>query len=343
MLPRNARGAGAASHHPQAIAGHGCTVTVRAMPQNASARLSPTTLLLLVVPPLMWAGNAVVGRMMQGVVPPVTLNFLRWTLAFMLLLPFAGQVLRPGPQGLWPHWRRFALLGLLGVGCYNAFQYVALKTSTPMNVTLVAASMPVWMLLLGRVFYGVAVSRRAALGALLSLCGVAVVLSHGELDHLLAVKLVPGDGWMLLASLLWAWYSWLLVRPRPGTEPAHIKADWAAFLLAQIVMGVMWSGLFAAGEWLTLPALAEGQGHIQWGWPLAAALVYVAVGPSLVAYRCWGAGVARVGPAMASFFNNLTPLFAALLSATLLGEPPRLYHALGFVLIVGGILVSSRR
>jgi drug/metabolite transporter (DMT)-like permease len=69
----------------------------------------------------------------------------------------------------------------------------------------------------------------------------------------------------------------------------------------------------------------------------------VAVGPSLLAYRCWGAGVARVGPAIAAFFSNLTPLFAALMSATLLGEPPRLYHAVGFVLIVGGILVSARR
>ena len=313
------------------------------MSQNASARLSPTTLLLLVIPPLMWAGNAVVGRMMQGVVPPVTLNFLRWALALLLMLPIAGRVLLPGRDGMWPHWRRFALLGLLGVGCYNAFQYVALKTSTPLNVTLVAASMPVWMLLLGRILYSEAISRRAALGAALSLTGVAVVLSRGELDHLLAVRLVPGDAWILLASLLWAWYSWLLVRPKPGTEPAHIKADWATFLLAQIVMGVLWSGLFATGEWLTLSPLADGAHHIQWGWPLAAALVYVAVGPSLVAYRCWGAGVARVGPAMASFFNNLTPLFAALLSATLLGEPPRLYHAAGFVLIVGGILVSSRK
>lgn len=343
MLPRNVRTSHAPTHHPQALAGHELAVTVRAMSQNASARLTPTTLFLLIIPPLMWAGNAVVGRMMQGVVPPITLNFLRWSLAFLLLLPFAGRVLRPGPDGMWPHWRRFALLGLLGVGCYNAFQYVALKTSTPMNVTLVAASMPVWMLLLGRILYGVAISRRAALGAALSLTGVAVVLSRGDINHLLAVKLVPGDAWILLASLLWAWYSWLLVRPKPGTEPAHIKADWATFLLAQIVMGVLWSGLFAAGEWLALPPLAEGQHHIQWGWPLAAALVYVAVGPSLLAYRCWGAGVARVGPAMASFFNNLTPLFAALLSATLLGEPPRLYHALGFVLIVGGILVSSRK
>ncbi|MDP3252008.1 MAG: DMT family transporter [Hydrogenophaga sp.] len=313
------------------------------MSESDRPRLSLSTTLLLLAPPLLWAGNAIVGRLMQGVVPPVTLNFLRWTLALALLLPLAGWVLRPGARSMWPHWRRFALLGLLGVGCYNALQYVALKTSTPINVTLVAASMPVWMLLLGRLFYGVAVSRLAAVGAALSIAGVVVVLTRGELAQLKVLQLVPGDAWILLAAILWSWYSWLLARPRPGEDPPHIKSDWAAFLLAQVVMGVAWSGLFAAGEWLTLPEPAAGTSAIQWGWPLAAALVYVAVGPSLLAYRCWGAGVARVGPAMAAFFSNLTPLFAALMSATLLGEPPRLYHAVGFVLIVGGILVSSRR
>lgn len=312
------------------------------MSQTASARLAPTTLLLLVIPPLMWAGNAVVGRMMQGLVPPITLNFLRWVLAFVLLLPLAGWVLRPGSD-LWPQWRRFALLGLLGVGSYNALQYLALKTSTPMNVTLVAASTPVWMLLLGRLLYGVPISRRAALGAGLSLTGVAVVLSRGHLEQLLSVQLVPGDAWVLLASVLWAWYSWLLARPKPGTDPAAIKADWAAFLLAQMIFGLGWSGLFAAGEWIAMPMSPEAGSPIQWGWPLAAALAYVAVGPSLLAYRCWGAAVQRVGPSMASIFNNLTPLFAALMSTMLLREPPSAYHAACFVLIVGGILVSSRK
>jgi drug/metabolite transporter (DMT)-like permease len=314
-----------------------------AMSELDRPRLSPGTILLLLTPPLLWAGNAIVGRLMQGVVPPVTLNFLRWVLALALLLPLAGWVLRPGARGMWPHWRRFALLGLLGVGCYNALQYMALKTSPPINVTLVAASMPVWMLLLGKLFYGVAVSRLAALGAALSMAGVLVVLARGDPAQLMAWQLVPGDAWILLAIVLWSWYSWLLARPRPGEDPVHIKSDWAAFLLAQVVLGVMWSGVLATGEWLTLPAQPEGGSTIQWGWPLAAALVYVAVGPSLLAYRCWGAGVARVGPAMAAFFSNLTPLFAALMSTTLLGEPPRLYHAAGFVLIVGGILVSSRR
>jgi drug/metabolite transporter (DMT)-like permease len=316
------------------------------MPTDTPHRLSFATAALLVIPPLMWAGNAVVGRMVQGMVPPVTFNFLRWSLALLILLPIAGWVLRPG-SALWPHWRRFAVLGLFGVGLYNTMQYMALKTSTPLNVTLVAAASPIWMLLLGRLFFGVNISRQAAMGAALSLLGVATVLSRGDVDQLLAIQLVPGDAWMLGASLSWAIYSWLLAKPHPGAEPAAIKADWAAFLLAQIAMGLVWSGAMTTGEWAWLSHSAEPaaavSSHITWGWPLAAALLYVAVGPSLLAYRCWGAGVSRVGPTIAGFFSNLTPLFAAVMSATLLGEMPRAYHAVGFVLIVGGIVVSSRR
>ena len=107
--------------------------------------------------------------------------------------------------------------------------------------------------------------------------------------------------------------------------------------MAQLVPGLAWSALFSAGEW------ASGDTRIAWGWPLAAALPYVAVGPAIVAYRCWGLGVQRVGPSVAGFFANLTPLFAAVFSAAFLGESPRLYHAVAFVLIVGGIVVSSRR
>lgn len=309
---------------------------------TASARLTPATAALLLVPPLLWAGNAIVGRLMQGSIPPITFNFLRWVLAFALLLPLGAWAIgRRSP--VWAHWRRFSLLGLLSVALYNALQYMALKTSTPINVTLVAASMPVWMLLLGRVFYGVAVTRRAALGALFSLAGVVVVLTRGDWHQLRALQLVPGDAWMVAASITWAGYSWMLARPAPGSEPAEVRRDWAAFLLTQVTFGLMWSSVMTAGEWALLPTLPDGEHHLRWGWPLALSLLYVAIGPSLLAYRAWGAGVARVGPTVAGFFSNLTPLFAALMSATLLGEPPHLYHLAGFVLIVGGIVVSSRR
>jgi drug/metabolite transporter (DMT)-like permease len=280
----------------------------------------------------MWAGNAVVGRLVSEMVSPMTLNLLRWLIAFALLLPLAGGVLKKSSR-LWPNWRRFGLLGLLSVGGYNALLYLALNTSTPLNVTLVGSSAPVWMLLIGRLFFGVAITRRQWLGAAMSVAGVLLVLSRGQLDLLLNVHLVTGDIYVLLASGAWAYYSWML--SRPTTEPTEIRSNWAAFLLAQVAFGLLWSGLFAGGEW----ALAKG--HIQWSWPLAAALAFIAVGPALLAYRAWGAGVSRAGPAVAGFFANLTPLFTALLSAAFLGEMPHLFHVMAFALIVGGILVTA--
>ena len=296
-------------------------------------RLSPSTILLLTLPPLLWAGNAVVGRMVHELVPPMTLNFLRWLLAFVLLWPFAGQVLRRGSP-LWPHWRRYAVLGLLGVGMYNALQYLALQTSTPINVTLVASSMPVWMLAIGALFFGASVSRRQVISAVLSIAGVLLVLSRGEWSQLRALRLVPGDLYMMLATIAWAFYSWLLSRT---TEPAAVRQDWAAFLMAQMVFGLGWSGSFAAGEvWL-------GAAPIQWSLALAAALLFIAVGPAILAYRSWGTGVQRAGPNVAAFFLNLTPLFAALMSAAFLGDVPHWYHGVAFALIVAGIVVSSRK
>jgi len=297
-------------------------------------RLSPSTALLLTLPPLMWAGNAVVGRMVGELVPPMMLNLLRWALAGLILLPMAAWVFQRD-SGMWKHWRRFSMLGLLSVGAYNALQYLALKTSSPINVTLVAASTPIWMQLIGRLFFDAPVSRRQLLGALLSISGVLLVLSRGQLDTLLQVQLLPGDIYILIASICWAFYSWMLARP--GGEPSAIRGDWAAFLMAQIVFGLVWSALFAAGEWAVVDQ------PVRWGWPLAAALVFVAVGPALLAYRAWGIGVQRAGPTVASFFGNLTPLLAALMSAALLGELPQLYHGAAFVLIVCGIVVSSAR
>lgn len=211
---------------------------------------------------------------------------------------------------------------------------MALQTSSPINVTLVASGMPVWMLLVGSLFFGLRISRKQIAGALLSITGVLLVLSRGELSQLLALHLVAGDIFMIFATIAWSFYSWLLTQPK---DPPAIRNQWPAFLLAQIAFGLLWSGLFAAGEWtLSTPA-------ISWSWSLLAAIVFVAVGPAIIAFRCWGAGVQRAGPSVAGFFSNLTPLFTALMSSAFLGELPHLYHVLAFALIVAGIVVSSRR
>jgi drug/metabolite transporter (DMT)-like permease len=302
-------------------------------PSSRPASLTPLTVVLLVVPPLLWASNAVVGRMVRELVSPLTLNCVRWLIAFVLLLPLAAPVLRRDSP-LWAHWKRYALLGLLGIGLYNAFQYLALQTSTPINVTLVGSSLPLWMLAVGTLFFGARVNTREIGAALLSMVGVLLVLSRGEWRQLLGLRLVPGDLYMILGTIAWAFYSWLLARTH---EPKAVRQDWAAFLMAQLVFGVAWSGALAAGEWTLTDA------HIDLGWPLVAAMLFIGIGPAVVAYRCWGTGVQRAGPQAASVFMNLTPLFAAVLSAAFLREAPHWYHGAAFLLIVGGIAVASRR
>ena len=299
-------------------------------------RISARTSILMSLPPLLWAGNAVVGRLMVGSVPPLTLNFLRWTLAALILLPLGWRALREPRQVIerWPH---LMIVGLLGVGTYNALQYLALVTSTPINVTLIAASMPVWMLAIGALFYGVHPTRRQLAGAALSLAGVALVLARGDLAALARVQFVLGDLYIVVAIIAWAFYSWMLARPPESMRsPQRPGWGWAEFLLLQVLFGLLGAGAAAGGE------AALGAAPVQWnGWVIAA-LLYVAVGPSIIAYRCWGLGVAQGGPALAAMFGNLTPLFAALMSVAVLGEVPQWYHALAFALIVAGIVVSSR-
>ncbi|HAV37141.1 MAG TPA: EamA family transporter [Massilia sp.] len=295
-------------------------------------QLTASTALLLTVPPVLWAGNAIVGRLVRDAVPPMTLNLLRWTIALAVLLPLGRAALRAG-SGALSNWRRYSMLGLLGIGLYNSLQYLALQSSTPINVTLVASGMPVWMLLVGRLFFKAKVRPRQVGGALLSIVGVLVVLCRGDIHQLAALRLVPGDLYMILATIAWSFYSWLLMQQR---DVPAVRADWAAFLLIQVGYGVLWSSALSGLEAATVGI------EVAWSWPVAAALLYVAIGPAIIAMRCWGAGVQRAGPTLGSFFINLTPLFTALLSSAFLGEAPHLYHALAFLLIVGGIAVSAR-
>ncbi|PXW96241.1 drug/metabolite transporter (DMT)-like permease [Sphaerotilus hippei] len=313
-------------------------------------KLNPRLIGLLTLPPFLWAGNAVVGRMTVPFVPPLMLNAVRWAIVLLVLVVMSRRfILDASARGQiaarWPH---LALIGLLGIGAYNALQYLALTTSTPLNVTLIAASMPLWMLSVGALFFGERPRTAQMAGAALSLLGVATVLTRGHLSAIAQVQFVQGDLFMLLAAASWAGYSWLLARPpasmRDTGRPLVHEPDgrsrpwnWHEFMLAQALFGVVWAGTAAGVE-----AAVSDRVLVLNGW-VVLAVVYIVIGPSIIAYWFWGRAVAQAGPTLASLFVNLTPLFAALLSGALLGDRPQGYHALAFALIVAGILVSSRR
>lgn len=305
--------------------------------------LSPRIALLMTLPPLMWAGNAVVGRLMVGQVPPMALNALRWALAAALLLPLAWPLLRDARerQAVRAAWPYLLVIGTLGIGLFNALQYLALRSSTALNVTLINASMPLWMLAVGALAFSERPAPRQLLGALLSLAGVATVIARGAWTALADLHFVAGDGFMLVAVIGWAVYSWLLVRPpaalRPPPRETIARWGWGGYLWLQCLFGLVAASVAAGAEMaLSAPAPIDWSSLAVW-----ASLLYVAVGPSLIAYRCWGLGVAHAGPSLAAFFVNLSPLFAALLSAWLLGEWPQPYHGAAFVMIVAGIAVSA--
>ena len=295
-------------------------------------QLSFATIFYLLTATALWAGNAIAGRVLVGSSSPITLSAVRWGLAALLLLPLGWRVFMPG-SAFWQNKKRFLLLGLFGVGSYNVLLYLALQTSTAINVTLIGASMPIWMLFIGAVFYQVKPTILQMIGAVVSLLGVGIVLTRGDLTTLLSMEMVAGDLLIMLATILWAVYSWMLSRPGSSSER---QWPWAEFLLAQVMVGLLWTGFFDGFE------LASGQAFIELNWWTASLIIFVAIGPSLIAYRCWGLGVNGAGPTVAAFFANFIPLFTALLSAAMLGEPPQLFHGLAFALIVAGIAISSK-
>jgi drug/metabolite transporter (DMT)-like permease len=294
-------------------------------------QLNLTTTMYLLTATALWAGNAIAGRALVGSISPITLTATRWAMAALILLPFGWRIFKPGSP-LWMNKIRFLILGLFGVGSYNTLLYIALQTSSAINVTLIGASMPIWMLFIGGVFYQVKPKLLQMIGAVVSLIGVAVVLTRGDLTTLLSMQMVVGDILIMLATFLWAFYSWMISRPGASTER---QWPWADFLMAQILVGLLWTGLFEGFE------IATGHAYLDLNLWTGSLILFVAIGPSLISYRCWGLGVNGAGPTVAAFFANFIPLFTALLSAAILGEPPSLFHGVAFALIVAGIWVSS--
>ena len=295
--------------------------------------VSALTAFYLTTAALMWAGNAIVGKILVQSSSPVLLNTIRWGVTALILLPFAWRVFG-STSPLWQSSKRFALLSLLGVGSYNVLLYLALKSSTPINVTLIGASMPIWAIVIGALFYKEQPNIKQIIGAVISLIGVTVVIVRGELERLIEIEFVAGDLLMVLATILWGAYSWMLSHPKESTERTW---PWSYFLLAQVGFGFCWSLGFAVTEWQL------EYSYFTWSWPTALMIIYVIIGPSLIAYRCWGLGVSGAGATVATFFTNLIPLFTAILSTLLLQKPPELFQGVAFALILAGIYLSIQK
>jgi drug/metabolite transporter (DMT)-like permease len=285
--------------------------------------------LLLSGAALLWAGNFVLGRAMRGHIPPIGLAFWRWALALAVLLVLFGRRLSAQRAPLLARWRLVVLLGILGVGNFNLFVYLGLQHTTATNALLLNAAAPAFIVVLSFLSGLGRPTGRLLLGVALSLSGVAAILSQGRASTLLELQLNPGDLWVLAAVLSWSLYTVLLSRRPSGVEPMVL-------LTALVLVGTAWIAPFYAWE------IARGL-RVTFDLVTAGSVLYVGVFASLVAYAFWNAGVAQAGASRAGVFLNLMPAFGTLLAVALLGEPFRLFQAVGIGLILAGVTLGQIR
>ena len=253
---------------------------------------------------------------------------LRWFGVVVLMLIFARKNFRKD----WPVLRSslfvIFLMGELGLTAFNALFYVAAYTTTALNIGILQGSIPVFVLLGALLFFKVPVTGRQTAGVIITLFGVVIVTSAGDLHRLASLSINKGDYLMVLACLLYSAYA-LTLKRFSGTSPLSLFAIVAA-------------AAFIASIPLSLTEYYSG--HLQWPTPKGWVIVgLITIMPSFLAQIFFIQGVTDLGAGRAGIFVNLVPVFAAILAVSILQEPFQWYHGLSLVLVLGGIALSERQ
>lgn len=283
---------------------------------------------MMMMPPLFWAGNAIIGRAAVGVVPPVGLAFWRWALGAAIILPFAWRHLRADRRTLAAHWPIVLVLSALGVGAFNTLLYLGLRTTTAMNGVMMQSAMPVIIVLMGMAFFRDRVRPMQWLGILVSLVGAAVLITHGDPAALLLLQFNVGDVLVFAAVVCYCAYT-VLLRRRPDVHPL-------SFLAVTFIAGA--GMLFPFYIWETLSGFAMPLSLQALG-----SIAYTAVCASILAYLCFNRAVFLAGAGVAGLSFHLMPVFGTVLAILILGEQAQLYHGAGIALIAIGILLVTRK
>ena len=284
--------------------------------------------LLLSLTALFWAGNIVLARHVAGHVPPMTLSCVRWIGALFLLLPFAWPHLKRDWPALRARLPLMVLLSAMGFAFNNMLSYWALQYTQALNALLIQSSGPLFVALWSWLLFGVRLTRAQLAGVAISLAGVLTIILRGDLGSLAGIQFNKGDLMFATGLLAFGLYSALMPR-RPKTHQLSLIAFTMGCGALLLVPFSLWE--YAAGFTLK-PDLVT-----------IATLIYVVIFPSTLAYLFFNRGIALIGPNRAAPFFHLVPVFGSAMAILLLGEQPRLFHLVGYVLVLAGVVIASRQ
>ncbi|CAN7375444.1 DMT family transporter [Pararhizobium sp. LjRoot255] len=282
---------------------------------------------ILCITTLIWGGNSVAGKMAVGHVSPMMLTSLRWVVACIVLLIFSAPQVRRDFPAIRKNWLLLFGYGTVGFTAFNAFLYSALQHTSAINAVIEQAGIPMVIFVLNYLLFRTAFSMAQIAGFTLTLFGVALTASHGDLTTLLSLKLNQGDALMMAAVLVYAGYT-VALRWKPNIHWKSLIAISAFGALVSSIPLVIWE---LSANRLVLP---DAQ-----GWAIVA---YAGLLPSLVSQILYVRGVELIGPNRAGLFINTIPIFGTLLSIALIGEALQPFHIVAMVLVLGGIAVAER-
>ena len=289
-----------------------------------------TAYIFLIFATLFWSGNFIVGKAASLYeIPPFTLNFYRWTFAWLILAPFTLKEIFQKIEYILENLKLILILGITSITIFNSIVYYSLNFTQVINGVLMISTIPVMIIFFSWIFKIEKTNFYQILGVIFSLLGVMVIVTKADLDKLLNLNFNKGDLWMVVAMLSWAMYSALLRKKK--------------FELSQISL---LQTIISAGLILLLPAylIEMSLGYrLNIHLPFILTLSYVVLFPGLASFFFWIKGISIIGSNRSGIFLHLMPIFSTIMAILIFKEKFMVFHFIGAVLIITGVVLSSKR
>ena len=289
-----------------------------------------TAYIFLIFATLFWSGNFIVGKAASLFeIPPFTLNFYRWTFAWLILAPFTLKEIFQKKEYILKNLKLILILGITSITIFNSIVYYSLNFTQVISGVLMISTIPVMIIFFSWIFKIEKTNFYQILGVIFSLFGVVIIVTKADLNKLLNLNFNKGDLWMVVAMLSWAMYSALLRKKK--------------FELSQISL---LQTIISAGLILLFPAylIEMSLGYrLNIHLPFILTLSYVVLFPGLASFFFWIKGISIIGSNRSGIFLHLMPIFSTIMAILIFKEKFMVFHFIGAVLIITGVVLSSKR
>jgi len=284
----------------------------------------------LVLATLFWSGNFIVGKFATLFeIPPLTLNFYRWVMVWIILIPFTFKEILHKKNYIKENWLLISFMGIITISTFNSVVYFALNYTQVINAVLMLAGIPAVVMILSSIMKIERANIFQLVGLILSIIGVGTIISNADIQKILSLNFNKGDLWMLVCVLSWSLYSTLLKKKK-------FELSQFTFIQLMVTVGI----IFLIPQYFYEQSVGL---EISINKFFIAILLYVVIFPAIAAYYCWQKAIELIGPNRSAIFVQLMPLFSALMAILIFKEKFQLYHFIGGTFILTGIYLSNRK